>query len=84
MRGIFMMEEQMYDFVDKMASAFQDELEKITKEKNAGIGAEVAKKTTNLLVPGLIAGSLGTVALQRAHKDWRMGRAMRMQNNSGY
>jgi hypothetical protein len=63
-------------FVEKMASAFQDELEKIA--------AAPPPAASKLLVPGLIAGSLGTLALQRAHKDWRMGRAMRMQNQQGY
>lgn len=63
-------------FVEKMASAFQDELSKIAAAPPTTAG--------KMLVPGLIAGSLGTLALQRAHKDWRMGRAMRMQNQQGY
>lgn len=72
-------------FVDKMASAFEDELQKIAGAKSASAAAEVAKsvaKKPSLLVPGLVAGSLGTLALQGAHRDWRMGRAMRMQNQS--
>lgn len=69
------------DFTKKMAAAFEDELKKIAFEKQAGAAAAVAKKPS-LLVPGLVAGSLGTLALQRAHKDWRMGRAMRMQNQA--
>ncbi len=60
-------------FVEKMAAAFEDELRKIAAAKAPG---------SKLLVPGLVAGSLGTLALQRAHRDWRMGRAMRMQNQS--
>ena len=65
-------------FVDKMAAAFQDELEKIAQEKRAA-------DTKSLLVPGIAVGALGTMALQRAHRDWRMGRAVRLQNQAqGY
>ena len=67
-------------FAEKMAQAFQDELQKIANEKAAAAPPAGGSK---MLVPGLIAGSLGTIALQRAHKDWRMGRAMRVQNQ-GY
>lgn len=67
-------------FIDKMANAFQDELQKIEAEKCAA-----AAPASNMLVPGLVAGALGTMMVQRAHRDWRMGRAMRMQNQvQGY
>ena len=66
----------MHKFAQKMAEAFEDELKKLA-------AAKIPPKA-NLLVPGLIAGSLGTMALQRAHRDWRMGRAMRMQQNQSY
>jgi hypothetical protein len=69
------------DFVEKMAVAFEDEMKKIASAASAA--APIAKKS--LLIPGLVAGSIGTLALQRAHRDWRMGRAMRVQNQSqGY
>lgn len=66
-------------FVEKMAEAFQDELRKIGHQKLAA-AATAAK--SSLLVPGLAAGALGTLAAQRMHRDWRMGRAMRMQNQA--
>ena len=65
-------------FVEKMAEAFKDELRKIGHQK-------LADAKASLLVPGLIAGSLGVLGAQRMHRDWRMGRAMRMQNQAqGY
>lgn len=70
------------NFVEKMAAAFEDELRKIGHQKIAAAAAEVAKKTSSMLVPGLAAGALGTIAVQRMHRDWRMGRAMRMQNQA--
>jgi hypothetical protein len=70
-------------FVDKMAAAFADELRLIGHQKIAAAAA--AAKGSGMLVPGLAAGALGTLALQRVHRDWRMGRAMRMQNQAqGY
>lgn len=72
-------------FIEKMAAAFEDELRKIYSQKTASAAVEASKavaKKPSLLIPGLVAGSLGTVALQRAHRDWRMGRAMRMQNQN--
>lgn len=70
-------------FVEKIAAAFQDELKKIAAEKMANAAAAVAKeviKKPSTLLPGAALGALGTLGLQRAHRDWRMGRAMRMQN----
>jgi hypothetical protein len=64
----------MHEFAQRMAEAFEDELKKLAAPK-------IPPKST-MLVPGLVAGSLGTLALQRAHHDWKMGRAMRMQNQS--
>jgi hypothetical protein len=64
-------------FVEKMAAAFEDELKKIEAEKVAAAPAQ-----SSLLVPGLVAGALGTIMAQRAHRDWRMGRAMRLQNQA--
>lgn len=65
-------------FVQKMAAAFEDELRKIAA------AAAPAAAASKMLVPGLVGGALGTLALQRVHRDWRMGRAMRMQQNQGY
>jgi hypothetical protein len=73
------------DFVEKMAAAFHDELKKLAAEKHANAAVETAKAVTkkpNVLLPGVAVGALGTLALQRAHRDWKMGRAMRMQNQS--
>lgn len=73
------------DFVEKMAAAFQDELKKIASAKQASAAVETAKavaKKPNILLPGMAVGALGTLALQRAHRDWRTGRAMRMQNQA--
>lgn len=67
-------------FVEKMATAFEDELKKIAAEKSATVAAAAAGKSH--LVPGLVAGAIGTLALQRAHRDWKMGRAMRVQNQA--
>lgn len=67
------------DFVEKMASAFEDELKKIAAEKQA---AAAPAKPIGKFLPGVAAGALGTIALQRAHRDWRMGRAMRLQNQA--
>jgi len=75
------------DFVNKMAAAFEDELVKIAHRKLAS-AAEAVKavaKKPSMLVPGIAVGALGTIGLQRAHRDWRMGRAMRLQNSAqGY
>lgn len=65
-------------FVEKMASAFEDELKKIAS------AAPAAAAKGSMLVPGLVAGAIGTLGLQRAHRDWRMGRAMRMQQGQNY
>ncbi len=67
------------DFVEKMTAAFEDELKKIAAQK---VAAAVPAAKGKMLVPGLIGGALGTLALQRAHRDWRMGRAMRMQGQA--
>lgn len=68
-------------FVEKMSAAFEDELRKIGHQKLAAAAAAI-KKPASMLVPGLAAGALGTMALQRMHRDWRMGRAMRLQNQA--
>ena len=71
-------------FVEKMAQAFEDELRLIGHQKLAAAAAAV-KKPASMLVPGMAIGALGLLGAQRMHRDWRMGRAMRMQNQAqGY
>lgn len=75
------------NFVNKMAAAFEDELQKIAHQKISAAAEAVKAVATkpSLLVPGMAVGALGTIALQRAQRDWRMGRAMRLQNQAqGY
>lgn len=61
--------------VDIMAKSFEDELRKI-----AGAKEQAAK---SLLLPGALLGAGGAVVVGRAHKDWKNGRQMRLQNQ-GY
>jgi hypothetical protein len=66
-------------FVDVMAEAFNNELQKIAAAKHAS-GLLSAK----ILVPAAV-GALGFEALRRANKDRKMGRMMRAQGGSqGY
>jgi len=63
----------MSKFVDAMASAFENELQKIAAVKHAS-GLLSAK----ILVPAAI-GIAGYETLRRANKDRKLGRSMRMQ-----
>ena len=69
----------MPNFVDVMASAFENELQKIAVAKQAS-GLLSAK----LLVPAAI-GIAGYETLRRANRDRKMGRMMRIQGGGqGY
>lgn len=66
------------DFVEKMASGFEDELQKIAASK-ASVGGPAAK----LLVPAA-GGAALTLAAIRANNDRKMGRQLRLQQQQGY
>ena len=63
------------DPVTVMASAFQDELEKIAVAREALGFVAKHKKPIGLMV----GGAVGYEGLRRANQDRRMGRAMRRQ-----
>jgi hypothetical protein len=69
----------MSKFVDVMAAAFENELEKIAASKQAS-GLLSAK----FLVPAAV-GIAGYETLRRANRDRKLGRAMRIQGQGqGY
>ena len=68
----------MPNFVDVMAAAFDNELQKIAAAKHAGL------LSAKILVPAAI-GIAGYETLRRANKDRKMGRMMRVQGGGqGY
>lgn len=64
-------------YAQAMAEAFEDELRKIANVK-ANNGVMPSNKTLALVG----AGAVGYEALRRAERDRRMGRAMRIQQQS--
>lgn len=61
----------MEKFAQKMAQAFNDELQKIAEAKGTGS-----------FVPGMVVGGIGALALHRKLKDMQLGAEMRRQQQS--
>jgi len=69
----------MSNFVDVMASAFENELQKIAASKHAS-----GLLTAKTLIPAAL-GIMGYETLRRVNKDRKIGRAVRMQGQGqGY
>lgn len=61
--------------LEMMADAFQDELQKIAKQKKA---AAIGKA-----LPLMAAGAAGWETMRRANEDRKLGRQVRKQQNPG-
>jgi hypothetical protein len=69
----------MDEFIDRMSSSFQNELQKI-----AGVRVKTGSILTSKYVLGPVAGIAAWEGLKKVEKDRRLGREIRRRQQGGF